>query len=320
MLRHRAQLLEVLTKYGELFELSLDVGLQSSYNTDFNVEMQQTIMEMRAVAPNTLFRQRGIGGTAHSPLPGYGDYNTPEEVFPAAGEPGNWQVIYHGTTFMSFDPVAAHYVNGSYIVWHLVDIVAKGGNFQIGYGARRSSVGTHALHCNTLGNQHAPSRVCLASITRCPNLGNAGPDADGEFHPLGVAALEYTGRWLATNGAAIYYTRPRFRPNGTMSWQDAASPQVRYTQSKDNATVYATALAGFGAAPTGAELPLAEVAPRPGSEVLLLGYEHEGNRTGIPIAWEQRGQTAVLSVPPASVLASHPAVLDPGMTFVIKLA
>jgi hypothetical protein len=51
--------------------------------------MQQTIMEMRAVAPNTLFRQRGIGGTAHSPLPGYGDYNTPEEVFPAAGEPGS---------------------------------------------------------------------------------------------------------------------------------------------------------------------------------------------------------------------------------------
>jgi hypothetical protein len=88
-----------------------------------------------------------------------------------------------------------------------------------------------------------------------------------------------------------------------MSWQDAASPQVRYTQSKDNATVYATALAGFGAAATGAELPLADVAPRRGSEVLLLGYEHEGNRSGIPIAWEQRGRTAVLSVPPARFAA-----------------
>lgn len=181
---------------------------------------------------------------------------------------------------MSFDPVAAHYVNGSYIVWHLVDIVAKGGNFQIGYG----------------------------------------PDAEGQFHPLGVAALEYTGRWLETNGAAIYYTRPHFRANGTMAWQDAAASQVRYTQSKDNTTVYATVLAGFGAAPTGAELTLADVAPTTGSAVFLLGYEHEGNRTEIPIAWKQQGEAAVLSVPSASELAAHPAVIDPGMTFVIKIA
>ena len=48
----------------------MDVGLQSSLNTDFNSDMQDTIMEMRAVAPNTLFRQRGIGGTALDPLPG----------------------------------------------------------------------------------------------------------------------------------------------------------------------------------------------------------------------------------------------------------
>ena len=33
---------------------------------------------------------------------------------------------------MSYDPVAAHYANGSFIVWHLVDIVAKGGQMQIG--------------------------------------------------------------------------------------------------------------------------------------------------------------------------------------------
>ena len=45
-------------------------GLQSSLNTYFNSDMQDTIMEMRAVAPNTLFRQRGIGGTALDPLPG----------------------------------------------------------------------------------------------------------------------------------------------------------------------------------------------------------------------------------------------------------
>ena len=49
-----------------------------------------------------------------------GDYRTPEETFPATGIPGNWQVIYHGTTYMSFDPQPSHYVNGSFIIWHLV--------------------------------------------------------------------------------------------------------------------------------------------------------------------------------------------------------
>jgi hypothetical protein len=49
-----------------------------------------------------------------------------------------------------------------------------------------------------------PPPLCLASelgVRTCeynnsPRAGSAGPDADGEFHPLGVAALEYTGRCL----------------------------------------------------------------------------------------------------------------------------
>ena len=64
---------------------------------------------------------------------------------------------------MSYDPDPSHYVNGSFIVWNLVDIVAKGGLFQIGYG----------------------------------------PDRDGEFHPLAVAALHEAGDWLKVNGEAI---------------------------------------------------------------------------------------------------------------------
>jgi len=95
-----------------------------------------------------------------------GDYETPEETFPDKPVPGNWQVIYHGSNFMSYgedaalaaaararaaraacaarasvltlfvtDPNPANYVNGSFIVWHLVDIVSKGGLMQIGYGA-----------------------------------------------------------------------------------------------------------------------------------------------------------------------------------------
>jgi alpha-L-fucosidase len=71
-----------------------------------------------------------------------------------------------------------------------------------------------------------------------------GPDANGQFHPLAVEALEYAGRWLQTNGEAIYGSRTFVHGNGSVSWRDSASGQVRYTRSKDNQTVFAIVLAG----------------------------------------------------------------------------
>ena len=85
--------------------------------------MEDTFMLARLVAPNTLFRGRGMGGKREDG--GYGDYDTPEETFPDKPVPGNWQVIYHGSHFMSYDPDPKDYVNGSFIIWHLADIVAK---------------------------------------------------------------------------------------------------------------------------------------------------------------------------------------------------
>jgi hypothetical protein len=112
-------------------------------------------------------------------------------------------------------------------------------------------------------------------------------------------------------GAPLQPRRWRARP-----LCEHARAQVRYTRSKDNATIYATALTGFGSAPTGGQLPLADVVPAPGSQVFLLGYEDEGSRTPLPVAWSQQGGHAVLTVP--ADLAAHPAVLAPAMVFVIK--
>merc|ERR1712194_843371 len=90
-------------------------------------------------------------------------------------------------------------------------------------------------------------------------------------------------------------------------------------------TIYATVLSGFGSEPTtGSKLTLADVTPTPGSEIYLLGYENEANRTRIPIAWssKQDQQTdgkkggVVIDIP--ADLAAHPAIQDPGMTFVIQ--
>ena len=59
--------------------------------------MRQTIMLARNLAPNTLFRGRGIGGfkgdcDSATSACGMGDYETPEEVFPDSPLAGNWQV------------------------------------------------------------------------------------------------------------------------------------------------------------------------------------------------------------------------------------
>ena len=96
---------------------------------------------------------------------------------------------------------------------------------------------------------------------------------------------------------------------------------VRYTRSKDNATVYATVLRGFGAPPLpmDGKLRLACVRIAPSSVVTLLGYRDAATRAPLPIAWEQpqgRGGVAVLTVP--ADLAAHPAILDPGFVFKMK--
>jgi len=273
VLRHRAQIAELMTKYGEIFEMSFDMNFPPRFDDD----MFDTIMLARQLAPNTLFRGRGMGGykgdcNEKVRACGMGDYETPEETFPDRPVPGNWQVIYHGSNFMSFDPNPHNYVNGSFIIWHLADIVSKGGLMQIGYG----------------------------------------PDANGEFHPKAVEALEYAGKWLTTNGQSIYSTHPM-----PEHWNDTASSMVRYTRSKDNLTIYAIALSGFGSAPIeGGKIPLACVRATPGSSIYLLGYEDEQTRDPIAVEWEQKGNLTVISVP--DDMETHSAITEPGLVFKMR--
>jgi len=275
VLRHRAQIVEVLSKYGEVAEMSFDMN----FPPEFDQDMYDTVMLARRIAPNTLFRGRGMGGykgdcDERTHACGMGDYETPEEEFPDKPIAGNWQVIYHGSNFMSFDPDPANYQNGSFIIWHLVDIVSKGGLMQIGYG----------------------------------------PDAQGQFHPKAVEALEYAGRWLDTNGEAIYGTRAM-----PAHWNDTASTMVRFTRSKDSTVAYAIVLSGFGSLPVvNSSLPLACVTLKPGSVVTLLGYEDEATRKPYSVHWEQQGDLSIITIPEG--LDHHPAVMQPGMVFKLQVS
>ena len=64
MARHRAQLEELLTNYGEIDMLSLDQWLGPKVWP----QMRETILQLRKLQPNVMLRARGIGN--------YGGYHT----------------------------------------------------------------------------------------------------------------------------------------------------------------------------------------------------------------------------------------------------
>ncbi len=124
MARHRQQLTELLTKYGKIDMICLDI-LFGKRNWP---QLRDTLMAMRKAQPNVMLRARGIGS--------YGDYYTPERFTPAGKEDTNmpWFEIFPLGSSFSYEADAAKYKGGGWIVKTLVDIVAKGGNFMVGIG------------------------------------------------------------------------------------------------------------------------------------------------------------------------------------------
>ena len=124
MARHRAQLVELLTNYGKIDMVGLDMWLGPRVWP----EMRKTVLKMREIQPDVMLRMRGIGN--------YGDYYTPERVVPGSQETSDkpWFTIYPLGTDFSYDPDAANYKGTQWIVQNLADAVAKGGGLQIGVG------------------------------------------------------------------------------------------------------------------------------------------------------------------------------------------
>lgn len=122
--RHRTQLTELLTDYGKIDMVCLDMW----FGPDVWPQLRQTMMELRKIQPDVMFRARGIGN--------YGDYYTPEGFVPENKENTNmpWFVIYPLGRSFSYDPNGSNYKGGEWIVYNLIDSAAKGGNFMVAIG------------------------------------------------------------------------------------------------------------------------------------------------------------------------------------------
>jgi alpha-L-fucosidase len=124
MVRYRDQLTELLTNYGKIDMLGLDMWLGPKVWP----QMRDTVLALRKLQPDVMLRARGIGN--------YGDYYTPERFVPAGKENTEmpWFVIYPLAKSFSYDPNPKDYKGGEWIVRSLVDTVAKGGNFMVAIG------------------------------------------------------------------------------------------------------------------------------------------------------------------------------------------
>lgn len=122
--RHRAQLVELLTRYGPIDMLCLDIWLGRTVWP----ELRKTLLEIRRLQPDVMLRARGIGN--------YGDYYTPEGFVPGGQEPSDvpWFVIHKLGPSFSYEPEASKYKSAEWIVHNLIDAVAKGGCFMVGVG------------------------------------------------------------------------------------------------------------------------------------------------------------------------------------------
>jgi alpha-L-fucosidase len=124
MERHRAQLVELLSNYGKIDMLCLDMWLGPRVWP----ELRKTVLELRQIQPDVMLRNRGIGN--------YGDYYTPERVIPSSRTVSDkpWFCIYPLGTDFSYEPDARKYKGTQWIIRNLADTVAKGGGLEIGIG------------------------------------------------------------------------------------------------------------------------------------------------------------------------------------------
>ncbi len=122
--REQDQLTELLTNYGKIDMVCLDIQLGKKVWP----QTRQMMLDLRKLDPDVMFRARGIGN--------YGDYYTPEDFVPSGKENTDmpWFVIYPLAKSFSYDAAAKDYKGGRWIVKNLVDSVAKGGNFMVGVG------------------------------------------------------------------------------------------------------------------------------------------------------------------------------------------
>ncbi|MFO7617274.1 MAG: alpha-L-fucosidase, partial [Bacteroidales bacterium] len=165
----KAQLKELLTRYGKIGVLWFDGEWESTWTEEFGTEIYQYV---RSLQPSIIINNRvGVGRSGMEGMTGAGqfggDFGTPEQQIPATGVPGyDWETCMTMNDHWGYNKNDKNFKSTREMIRMLADIASKGGNYLL----------------------------------------NIGPKADGTFPAESIERLKSIGKWMSINGESIYGT------------------------------------------------------------------------------------------------------------------
>ncbi|MCP4713228.1 MAG: alpha-L-fucosidase, partial [Planctomycetes bacterium] len=172
-LHHQAA--ELFTNYGPVDVIWWDYSKTGNEGPFWRAEELMTAVRKKQpdiISNNRLYHIPHIErddsvGRLKNWKPEQGDFTTPEQTIPSTGIAGvDWEVCMTMNTTWGFSQHDHAWKSPKVLIQNLVDIVSKGGNYLL----------------------------------------NIGPRGDGSIPPESIESMRIIGKWMETNGPAIYGT------------------------------------------------------------------------------------------------------------------
>lgn len=126
-----AQLRELLTNYGKIDVLWFDGGWERTPEQWRSSELHQMIRDLQ---PDCLINDR---------LPGFGDFDTPEQIIPAHPPERSWETCLTINESWGYNPTDQQFKSARQLIHSLCEVAGKGGNL--------------LLNVSPMGNGQLPS-------------------------------------------------------------------------------------------------------------------------------------------------------------------
>lgn len=166
----KGEVKEIITNYGDISVLWFDGEWESTWSHEYAKQLYDYI---RQIDPDIIINNRidvyrdGMAGLSTNEE-ALGDFGTPEQEIPENGLPGkDWESCMTLNDHWGFNKFDNNWKSNKDLIYNLVDIASKGGNYLL----------------------------------------NVGPTAEGVIPPQSIERLQVIGKWMKANGASIYGTQ-----------------------------------------------------------------------------------------------------------------